>query len=695
MAERDFLLEIGCEEIPARFVEDAVSQLKERVEKWLWEKRIDHQGSHTYATPRRLALRIEGMAERQRDVEEVVRGPAKRIALKEDGKWGPAAEGFARKQGVSLDDLYFDEYKGEEYLFARRVQEGKPAAECLAEGLPEVLSSIHLPGAMRWGSGRARFIRPVRWLVCLFGTETIPFAWAGVTAGNRTRGHRFLGEEVELSSPAEYPEVLRSQWVIADVAERRQRILDQLRRLEVEKGWRIPVDEGLLDEVTHLVEYPTVLAGSFDEKFLALPPAVLITTMREHQRYFPVKAEDGSLLPHFVTVRNGDDVALEQVARGNQKVLKARLADARFFLEEDLKLPVDEAVSRLDQIVFHEKLGSVGEKVRRVRTLALAIADWLELDEETVRKIDRAARICKFDLSTQMVDEFPELEGIMGEEYARRAGEDPEVARAVFEHHLPRHAGDELPASVPGTVLALADKMDAQAAFLGIGIQPSGSQDPYGLRRRAAGLIQILLNRDWPAVTLGRLWEQALDLLEDKGLLTQPVEEVKKQLAEFFALRLRTVLQEESIRHDVADAVLAAGVDDPRLTVEKARLLVERLKEEEAFKPVVEAFNRTANLGRKGDPERAVDPSLMEEEAERLLWDAYRRASDRFEAFLTKRDVPGMYQALAEMAPAIHRFFDEVFVMAEDEAVRANRLALLRRVTDLVKRFAHFDRLIG
>jgi glycyl-tRNA synthetase beta chain len=317
------------------------------------------------------------------------------------------------------------------------------------------------------------------------------------------------------------------------------------------------------------------------------------------------------------------------------------------------------------------------------------------LDEDTVKKIDRAARICKFDLSTQMVYEFPELEGIMGEEYARRAGEDPEVSRAVFEHHLPRHAGDELPASVVGTVLALADKIDAQAAFLGIGIQPSGSQDPYGLRRRAAGLIQILLHRDWPAVTLNRLWDHALDLLQEKGLVTQPVEEVKKQLAEFFALRLRTVLQEAEIRHDVIDAVLAAGVGDPRLTVDKARFLTERVKEEDAFKPVVEAFNRAANLGRKGDPNRAVDPSLMEEEAERLLWHAYRQAADRFEGALSRRDVSGMYGALAEMAPAIHRFFDEVFVMAEDEAVRANRLALLRQVTDLVKRFAHFDRLTG
>ncbi len=695
MAERELLLEIGCEEIPARFVGEAAKQLKERVESWLRENRIDYRTSHTYATPRRLALRVEGVAERQRDVREEVRGPAKRIALKEDGSWSPAAEGFARKQGVSLDDLYFGEHKGEEYLFARKVMKGKATGECLQEGLPGVLSSIHLPGAMRWGSGRTRFIRPVRWLVCLFGRETVPFSWAGVTAGNRTRGHRFLGEEVELSSPEEYLETLRKQWVIADVEERRQRILDQLRRLEEEKGWRIPVDEGLLEEVTHLVEYPTVLAGSFDEKFLELPPAVLITTMREHQRYFPVTAADGSLLPHFVTVRNGDNVALDVVARGNQKVLRARLADARFFYEEDLKLSIDEAVSRLDQIVFHEKLGSIGDKVRRVRTLALSIADWLGLDEETVRKIDRAARICKFDLSTQMVYEFPELEGVMGEEYARRAGEDPEVSRAVFEHHLPRHAGDELPASVVGTVLALADKIDAQAAFLGIGIQPSGSQDPYGLRRRAAGLIQILLHRDWPSVTLNRLWDHALELLREKGLVTQPAEEVKKRLEEFFALRLRTVLQEAEIRHDVIDAVLAAGVGDPRLAVDKARFLMERVKEEDAFKPVVEAFNRTANLGRKGDPNRGVDPSLMEEEAERLLWNAYRQAADRFEAALSRRDVAGMYRALAEMAPTIHRFFDEVFVMAEDEAVRANRLALLRRLTDLVRRFAHFDRLAG
>jgi glycyl-tRNA synthetase beta chain len=694
VTKRDLLLEIGCEEIPARFIDDLRHQLADRLQKWLKEQRIDAKKAVTYATPRRIAVLIGDVAERQEDLDEEVRGPAKKIALTPDGSWSKAAEGFARKQGVPVDALVFDEFKGETYVFARKRVEGQPTATLLAEGLPSVLSSLHFPKTMRWGAERTRFIRPVRWLVCLFGEETVSFSWAGVTAGNRTRGHRFLGKEVTLSHPGQYVEALREQWVIADVNERRERILDQLRRMEAERGWRIPVAEDLLDEVTHLVEYPTVLAGSFDADFLVLPRAVLITTMREHQRYFPVESADGRLLPHFVTVRNGDETSLDVVAKGNEKVLRARLADARFFYDEDLKLPIDQAVEKLDQVVFHEELGTVGDKVRRIVHLADRLADALQWEEDRRRVLKRAAQICKFDLSTQMVYEFPELEGIMGEEYARKAGEDEEVARAIKEHHQPRHAGDETPQSAIGAVIGLADKMDTIAACFGIGIQPSGSQDPYGLRRRASGIVQILLDHGWSQLTLDQLWTIALERLQSDGLLKKSVEETAVELRSFFAQRLKTVLQEEGIRYDVIDAVLGADISRPKLVLAKARVLMDRASAYETYKLAVEGFTRTANLGVKGTPNVPLAEADMTEPAERKLYEAYQEAEKAFMASLSEQDADGMYEALASMVPVIHRFFDEVLVMVEDETVRTRRLGLLRRITDLVHQFARFDQLV-
>lgn len=694
MTKHDLLLEIGCEEIPARFIEDLRNQLADRMQKWLSEQRIEAKEAVTYATPRRIAVLIRDVAERQTDMDEEVRGPAKHIALAPDGSWSKAAEGFARKQGIPVDALVFDVWKGETYVFARKRVEGQPTVKLLAEGLPSVLSSLHFPKTMRWGTERTRFIRPVRWLVCLFGEETVPVSWAGVMAANRTRGHRFLGGEATLSHPDQYVEVLRRQWVIADVDERRRMILDQLRRMETERGWRIPVAEDLLDEVTHLVEYPTALAGSFDESFLVLPRAVLITTMREHQRYFPVESEDGRLLPHFVTVRNGDNTSLDVVARGNEKVLRARLADARFFYDEDLKLPIERAVKKLDQVVFHEELGTMGDKVRRIVNLADCLADALQWDEDRRQVLKRAAEICKFDLSTQMVYEFPELEGIMGEEYARKAGEDKEVAQAIREHHQPRHAGDETPKSIMGAVIGLADKMDTVAACFGIGIQPSGSQDPYGLRRRASGIVQILLDHGWSQLTLDQLWTIALERLQADGLLKKPMEETAEELRSFFAQRLKTVLQEEGIRYDVIDAVLGADISRPKLVLAKAKVLMERANAYETYKLAVEGFTRAANLGVKGMADVPLDETDMAEPAERELYKTYQQAEEAFAASVSKQDADGMYEALALMVPVIHRFFDDVMVMVEDETIRNRRLALLRRITDLINRFARFDQLV-
>lgn len=693
MAEQNWLVEIGCEEIPARFVESGVQQLREKLTRWLEENRLSFGKVHTYATPRRLAVLVENVADAQADVEEEVRGPAKRIAVAEDGSWTKAAEGFARKQGISPDQLQLREYKGETYVFAHKHQEGKRTATLIGEELANVLKGLHFPKAMRWGDRRTRFIRPVRWLVCLFGEEVVPVKWAGVTGGNRTFGHRFLGGETEIGQPADYVETLRDQKVMVEMEARREEIRQQLHRMEEQNGWRIPVDEELLDEVTQLVELPTALSGSFDERFLELPEAVLITTMREHQRYFPVRDRDHHLLPHFVTVRNGDNRALEQVAKGNEKVLSARLADARFFYEEDLKLSISTAVAKLDQVVYLEGLGSVGDQARRIRKLVEELADQLGLENPERSRLFRAADICKFDLSTHMVDEFPELSGVMGEEYARRAGEDPEVARAIMEHHYPRFAGDRLPEGRLGSLISLADKMDAVVAAFSLGIQPTGSQDPYGLRRKASAVVHILMDRGWSRLPLSLLIDLSLNRLQADGWLQRDREQVKEEISAFFHLRLKGALQEKGIRYDLIDAVLLSDLSSPQLMLEKARVLTDAVARED-FKMIVEGFSRASNLAAKGGSELQVNRDLLEVWAERELYASIRSASEDFSAAEKRQDAEGMFAAIAKLAPAIHRFFDDVLVMAEDETTRTNRLALLRETDRLTKRFAAFNKIV-
>lgn len=692
MSKLDFLLEIGTEEIPARFIEHARKQLAEKTESWLKEKRIAFSHIRTYATPRRLTVHVTEIAEKQEDMVEELRGPAARIAKTPDGAWSKAAEGFARKNGVSLDQLELREFKGEMYVFAVKQIHGEPTFNVIKDHFADVISQISFPITMRWNDPKIRFARPVRWLVALLGTEVVPLSWAGLTAGRTTRGHRFLGREVEIAQPADYVELLRQQWVIVDPEERKQMILAQIHKLEQEKGWKIPVDPDLLAEVTHLVEYPTVLYGNFESEFLEVPKEVLITTMKEHQRYFPVQKENGQLLPHFITVRNGDDRHLDLVAKGNEKVLRARLADARFFYEEDQKLPISVALEKLEKVLYQEELGTVAERVQRVGQLAETFAALAQLAEEEKATLKRSAQICKFDLATQMVGEFPELQGIMGRIYALHAGEKPEVADVIYEHHLPRTAGDELPKSKVAGILSLADKIEAVVASFGIGIQPTGSQDPYGLRRKAAGALQILLQEAYSGLSLSQLIDKTIDMLEKAGLLKEERTKLTADLHEFFAQRLRTFMQEEEIRYDVIAAVIGAGIGSPFFMMQKAKVLMNQLPRE-TFKLEVEGFTRVANLAAKvSDAE--VNPSLFQEDAEKALYAVYSESVQSFARASQKNDPEGMYSALCHMVPTIHSFFDKVLVMVDEEEIRTNRLALLKAITSLTKQFAAFEEIV-
>lgn len=687
MSKRDLLLEIGLEEMPARFVAQAAAQLQEKVEKWLAAERLPYEQIVAYETPRRFAVLINGLAEKQPDRNEEAKGPAKKIAVDEAGNWSKAAQGFARSNGVEVDQLYFKEVNGVEYVHARKSEAGKETTALLPQ-LGDVIAGMNFPKNMRWGAYDLKYVRPIRWLVALYGNDLVDLDITGVKSGRVTRGHRFLGTEVELSHPGEYVSKLAEQYVMVNPQERRAAIIEQIRRMEQEKGWTIPMDEGLLDEVVHLVEYPTALYGTFEPEFLSIPREVLVTSMREHQRYFPVENAEGELLNHFVTVRNGDSRALDNVAKGNEKVLRARLSDARFFYEEDQKLSIDSCLKRLETIVFHEELGTIGDKVRRVRKTAAQIAAMLNVSAAQTEQADRIAEIAKFDLVTNMVGEFPELQGIMGADYAKKAKESDVVAQGVFEHYLPRFAGDQLPASVPGAIVSLADKLDTIAGTFSIGIVPTGSADPYGLRRMAAGIVTILNERGW-ALPLDRLWDAALQAYAEQGVAKRPVDEVKQDLVDFFALRLKNLLQENSIRYDVIDAVLSADAMVVPAVLAKAKALMAAVADEE-FKLVVEQFNRVHNLAQKAEADH-VDEALFAEAVERELYKAYL-AVQQETANLADEDK--RLTVLATLRGPIRSFFDQVMVMAEDTSVRNNRLGLLLRLSRLIFGYADFSKLV-
>jgi glycyl-tRNA synthetase beta chain len=690
---KDLLLEIGLEEVPARFVRGAMNQLKDKMVKWLAESRISHGEVEAYATPRRLALLIRDVAEKQSDMNEEAKGPSRKIAQDEQGNWSKAALGFARSQGVEPEQLYFQELAGVEYVYATKSSIGSDTAGVLPEGLPALITSMSFPKNMRWGAHELRFVRPIRWLVALFGAEVIPFEITGVATGNISRGHRFLGGKAVIEEAGQYAEKLREQQVIVDVAEREKLIVAQIEELAADKGWEIAIKEDLLEEVLFLVEIPNVLFGTFDPAFLHIPQEVLITSMREHQRYFPVFNKEGQLQPNFVTVRNGDRRSIELVAKGNEKVLRARLSDAKFFYEEDHKLEIAQALAKLENIVYHEELGSVADKVRRIRATADLLSSKLQTDSQTASDVSRAADICKFDLVTQMVYEFPELQGIMGEDYARKLGEREAVAKAINEHYQPRFAGDRAPSSLTGAIVSLADKIDTIVGCFSIGIIPTGSQDPYALRRQAAGIVQIILSHGLK-LKLSELYEAALSVHEARGLKRSSAD-IRKDLSDFFALRIKNVLSEQGVRYDVVDAVMATGLDDLSLTIERATVIQSLAAGEERseFKLTVEAFNRVCNLASKATVFE-VSAALFAESAESELYAKWKELHVGFDTAVKEGNITQAVQLLSSLKPAIDAYFEHVMVMAPDEAVKNNRLATLAAIAGDVSSVADFSKLV-
>ncbi len=686
-----FVLEIGTEELPARDLSDALDQLRSRLPAWLEELRLSYESIRVMGTPRRLVVYISQLAERQRDHESVVKGPPAGRAFSEDGKPTAAAEGFARSKGVKVSDLQVQEIDGGQYVVAVLREQGNPTVNILAQALPELIASLRFEKSMRWNHTNVSFSRPIRWLMAIFNTTPIPFEYAGLTAEARTRGLRFLDPpEVEIHSVEQYFDFLRDQGIVLDPQQRQAHIVEQIQQHAKAIGGHCELDPDLLNEVTNLVEAATVLRGSFDTAHLQLPREVLISVMKKHQRYFPVQSEDGALLPYFLTVANkppsGEGCeGAEVIVEGNEHVIRARFADAAYFVREDLKQPLESFLPRLRTLTFQFKLGSMLDKIQRIEQLVPSIGRMCGLEHSEMEIAQRSAHLCKADLATQMVVEMTSLQGVMGRYYALQSGENPAVAEAIFEHYLPRFAGDALPKSKAGLVVGIADRLDTLAGLFAAGLAPSGNKDPFAQRRAALGLVQNLL-----AWKLDFSLQQALQ--EAARLL--PIEASKENLASchsFIIERLRNFLLEQGYRYDMIEAVLAVQGDNPA-AAERAIQALSQWVAREDWHTILPAYARCVRITREFKQRFPVDEAQLQEAAEQALFTALRQAED------TPRkagSVDDFLTAFLPMIPTINRFFDEVLVMSEDMALRHNRLGLLQRIVALAEGVADLSRLEG
>ena len=663
---KDLLFEIGAEEIPAGFLPNIIKQLGELATAALAERHIPHGAVKVYATPRRVALLINDVAERGEDVHETHKGPSVSIAYDADGNATKAAIGFARGKGLDVSELKVVDG----YIFADTTTAGLDTKEVLSDILPSLITGLSFPKSMHWGDLEERFVRPVRWLVALFGQDVVPVTFANVTSTNVSRGHRFLGEsELTIGEPKDYVDALNKNFIMIDQDVRRETIRKQLTELAATKGATVVWDEDLLDEVTFLVEYPTALCGTFDESYLTLPSDCIITPMKDHQRYFPMVDSKGKLLPMFLTVRNGDSKSLEVVAAGNERVLRARLDDAKFFFNEDRKTPLAGRYEALTKIVFQEGLGNLKDKTERLLTLGTALAK--EVGFTDTATLERATHLAKTDLTTGMVSEFTELQGIMGKEYALLDGETPAVGEAIFEQYLPRFAGDILPSTDAGRILSIVDKVDTIVATFSRGLIPTGSQDPYALRRQTIGIINILMDSKW-SLSMRPIWVKAMELL---GVASEKQEELLGQLENFFILRLKNILLEQGMPYQVVDIVLSQETVTVALAEGLGQALTaNRLDENE---PLMQAYTRIFNMV-KDVTFTGVDESLLKEDSEQALYKAALPVYTTNRNALEAGDYVKAVSLAESLVPYIETFFEHVMVMDKDEAVKQNRLQLLR-----------------
>ena len=665
---KDLLFEIGAEEIPAGFMPNILGQLKQLAETKLNDAHLPFESIATYGTPRRLALIVKGLADTSAEISERHKGPSASIAYDADGNATKAAIGFARGKGLDVADLVVEDG----YIYAETKTAGVPAKDIVTDMLPQLITGLNFPKSMHWGNLDAKFVRPVRWLVALLDEEVIPVEFATVKSGNVTRGHRFLGaDEINIKNAASYVDTLKENFVMVDQDARRELISKQLHDIAASKNASIVWDDDLLEEINYLVEWPTALCGGFEESYLALPDAAIITPMKDHQRYFPLVGQDGKLLPMFLTVRNGSDHSIEVVQAGNERVLRARLDDAKFFFNEDRKKPLIDRQDGLTKIVFQEGLGNLADKTERLLKLGRVFGEECGLHEDAAVVLERATELAKTDLTTGMVTEFTELQGVMGKEYALLDGESEEVAEAIFEQYLPRFAGDVLPQTEAGKVLSIIDKVDNIVATFSRGLIPTGSQDPYALRRQTIGILNILLGSEWN-ISLRPIFKASMELL---NVAADKQEELLNQVEEFFTLRLKNIFLDREVPHHVIDLLLSNN----ELSVADAEglvnaLLVNRIDENVEL---VQAYTRMYNLV-KDVEYTGVNSDLLKEDAEKALFEAASKASEASLAAWEAGDYAAVVAVPATLVPTINQFFEDVMVMDKDEAIKANRLQLVR-----------------
>jgi len=685
---KELLLEIGTEEIPAAFLPKAMGDMEELIGRAFRENRIAHGTVKALATPRRLVLRVEEVAETQEDQVVEKLGPATKVAFDEKGNPTKAAVGFAKGQGLEVSQLETVKTEKGDYLCARKTIKGGATRDILPGILKDLILAIPFKKSMRWSSFEIRFARPIHWILALFGSEVIPFKLEYLQSGNLSYGHRFMSPgPFAVRDFGDYLEKARAAFVIPDPQERREIIIAQAREAADEVGGVPLVNEELLETVTFLVEYPTAVRGAYDPSYLKLPREVLVTSMMSHQKYFPVADREGRLMPFFITVNNTLARDPQVVARGNEKVIRARLADAKFFFEEDQKIPLDKRVEDLKKVVYHSMLGTSYEKVQRFRALAAYMAE--RIDPRLRETVDRAAYLAKADLDTQMVGEFSELQGVMGREYALLAGEDPKVATAIYEHYLPTAAGGELPETDEGAIVSIADKMDTIVGFFGVNLVPSGTADPYALRRQALGIINIILAKAYP-IRLDDLVAKSAEILGDK--LKRPAETVCREVLDFIKARLENLLVSQGHPYDVVDAVLATGFADLGQVLKKIHA-VESFRTGPEFAPLAVTFKRVGNII-KDFPGGTADEGLFATELEKGLYGAFLSCRRKAQGFLEKGDLEGALREMAALRGPVDAFFDGVMVMDKDERIKNNRQSLLWEIAGLFKEVADFSKIV-
>lgn len=691
----EYLLEIGMEEMPAAYMNGAVNDLKKNAETLFSKERLNYEELATYATPRRLVLSVKGLAEYQEDLSEEVKGPSVKAAYK-DGVIAKPLEGFLRANGFTETDVYTKDMPNGTYIFCRREEKGRMTKDVLTDVMADLVLGMKFPKSMRWGNSQLRYLRPIRWIVSLFNNDVVPFSIGELDAGRISRGHRTLGhEEVEIENAVNYFDTMEKEYVIVDQTRRRQMILEQIANIFEGTDEHYQEDEGLLNEVVNLVEYPTALRGSFDDKFLELPAELVITPMKEHQRYFPVLKNDGTLTNGFITVRNGTEKYLDVVRAGNENVLRARLADAEFFWNEDIKKGLESGEEKLKNIVFQEKLGTIYDKTQRLQVITAAIVDALHGDEQLKEDAVTAARCTKMDLVSNVVSEFPELQGLMGEYYYDHEYPDKKnIGQAIREHYMPRFASDALPESVEGSIVSIADKIDTIVGCYYAGIIPTGSQDPYALRRQALGLSNIIIHKKW-SLSLKRLIAIACEAYATTGL-TFDNSKTNAAIHQFFEQRLLKIMKDAHLANDVVQAVMKVGYDDMYDVILRAEALTAFMESDDkaVVKATLDNSGRAANITEKVT-ELTVDPTYFNTDEETALYHAVSACEDALPAFVEAKDYVSVIAHFAALNDVVEKFFDNILVMDEDPTIRQNRLALVKRYSNVLGAYYKLDEVTG